>query len=375
MGPEGRVLYLSAPIGAGHRRAAEALLEQERLLRGETASAHADVFDFFPAFAGRWLLKAYLTSLRLAPTIYAALYRQGNRAASSAWRDYTYGLLAERLWPYIAAQQPKAVVCTHATPAGLAVQLQRRGKLRAPIFAVVTDYVVHQLWLYPEIAHYFLAHEDLAASLIARGVAPERMTCTGIPVGAAFAGATERAQAKAQLGIDPERPLLLLMGGGEGLVPVEAIVRALDVLEEPFSLMAVAGRNQSLAQRLRGMAETLRHPLLVTDFVDDVHLRMAAADLLLSKAGGVTAAEAFCRAVPLLIYRPLPGQEEANTRFLVERGGAMRVETVQEVLAAVRSLFQATPAERADRYDQLQLWGRPLAAAQVLEKVFSQMRP
>jgi len=249
--------------------------------------------------------------------------------------------------------------------------LKRQGKLSVPLFGVVTDFVVHRLWLYPEIERYFLAHKDLYDVMLGYGVPRQRCEATGIPVGADFAQPWERSAAKQALGLDPDLPLVMLMGGGEGLVPLVKVVQQLDTLSLPFSIMAIAGRNERLERQLNGLAGRIRHPLQVCGFVEDIPQRLAAADLLLSKAGGLTAAEAFARQVPLLIYRPLPGQEEANARFLVERGAANAVKDPAELVQAVSRILTADLLQRQQIMPD---FGRPQAAQQILKTIFSQLR-
>jgi processive 1,2-diacylglycerol beta-glucosyltransferase len=164
------------------------------------------------------------------------------------------------------------------------------------------------------------------------------------------------------------------MGGGAGVMPMAAIVAALEALELPLEVVAVAGRNAALRGQLAALAGNLRHcRLTALGFVDNVDVLMAAADVLVSKPGGMTAAEALARGLPMVIFRPIPGVEEANTAFLTAGGAARRAETAAGLAAAVGGLLTTQAAELAAMRTAALALGRPgaaeLAARLVLERL------
>ncbi len=362
-----KVLFISAPIGAGHVRAAQAVGAALRRLDPDVAAEFANVFDFFSPRLGRVILGGYLKVLDVFPQAYGAAYGWGNSSRLAlAGRAAVSGFLAGRMERYIAASRPDVVVVSHATPAGLVAHLAARGHLAVPTVAVVTDFVVHRLWVYPELGLYCVAHEALRDYLAGAGVARERSVATGIPVDGRFAAPPGKGGARAALGLRDDAPMVLVMGGGAGVMPMAEIVAALEALARPLQLVAVAGRNEALRRKLAAAAAGLRHcTLQALGFVDNVDVLMAAADLLVSKPGGLTAAEALAGGLPLVIYRPIPGQEEANTAFLTTHGTAVRVESAAELAAfAGRMLAGGPDGFAAMRAAALRL-GRPGAAEAV----------
>lgn len=364
---ERKVLFISAPIGAGHVRAAQAVGAALRRLDPDVTAEFANVFDFFSPRLGKVILGGYLKVLDIFPQAYGAAYGWGNSSRLAlAGRAAVSGFLAGRMERYIAESQPDAIVVSHATPAGLVAHLAARGRLAVPTAAVVTDFVVHRLWVYPELGLYCVAHEAMRDYLAGAGVARERSVVTGIPVDGRFAAPLARSEARAALGLRADVPVVLIMGGGAGVMPMAEIVAALEALARPLQLVAVAGRNEALRRRLAAEAARLRHcTLQALGFVDNVDVLMAAADLLVSKPGGLTAAEALARGLPLVIYRPIPGQEEANTAFLTAHGTAVRVESAAALAAfAGRMLAGGATELAAMRAAALRL-GRPGAAEAV----------
>jgi processive 1,2-diacylglycerol beta-glucosyltransferase len=370
-----RVLFLSAPVGSGHVRAAHAVGAALTCLEPAVDVNFANVFDFFNPTLGRGLLKTYLQLLDHFPQAYGQMYQWGNSSyAAVAGREMISRFLARRMHDYIKTISPAAIVCTHATPAGLVAHLCKTGAVSVPLFAVVTDFVVHRLWLYPEIANYFVAHEGLCSLLNSRGVTGSHAHACGIPVDEKFTLPQDRSSILTNLGLRPGKKTLLIMGGGAGVLPMTDIVSTCERLAAPLQIIAVTGNNASLRRKLHDLKPGLKHcTLLPLGFVDNIHELMAAADLLISKPGGMTAAEALCRSLPLMIFRPIPGQEEANARYLVDRTVAETVTSLADLQNKVAALLFTHPDKLAVLRANAAAFGRPSAAKDIAKIVLSSL--
>jgi len=362
-----KVLFISAPIGAGHVRAAQAVGAALRRMAPDVAVEFANVFDFFSPRLGKAILGGYLKVLDFFPQAYGAAYGWGNSSRLAlAGREAVSGFLAGRMERYLAESRPDVIAVSHATPAGLVAHLAARGRLTVPTVAVVTDFVVHRLWVYPQLGMYCVAHEGMRDYLAGEGVARERSVATGIPVDGRFAAPLGKGAAREALGLADDTPVVLIMGGGAGVMPMAEIVAALEALGRPLQLVAVAGRNEALRRRLAAEAAGLRHcSLQALGFVDNVDVLMAAADVLVSKPGGLTAAEALAKGLPLVIYRPIPGQEEANTAFLTAHGAAVRVDSALGLADLAYGLLDGGSERLAALGTAARSLGRPEAAEAV----------
>jgi processive 1,2-diacylglycerol beta-glucosyltransferase len=268
----------------------------------------------------------YLQSLRLAPQIYGGFYRRTMAIAPDSLiqrRLNCLGLAA--LHRYLADYDPDLVICTYPTPAGVLSQLRQLGATQVPVATIVTDYTVHSQWLHPDVDMYFVGAEEIRRSIIQRGFAPERIHATGIPIRRMFAEPVDQGAARLQLGLDPDRPVLLLMCGAFGVLPrLRAMPRLLRGLPEEVQVLAICGRDPRPRRHFEREAHRCNGGRLhAYGFVEPVNVFMAAADLIVTKAGGLTTSEALAMHTPLLIFRPLPGQEEQNARFLVGSGAAV----------------------------------------------------
>jgi processive 1,2-diacylglycerol beta-glucosyltransferase len=225
---------------------------------------------------------------------------------------------------------PDVVLCTHFLPLEVLGGVRSRNGARQPfVVCVVTDFEAHALWMEPVVDLYCVAADETKARLVARQVDQEKVAVTGIPIGARFSGLIDGRAVRRRFGLRDDLPVVLVLGGGFGMGPVAKILESLDAVEREFQTVAVAGRNLALRRELA--ARDRDHPTHVLGFVSNMHEMMTVADLIISKPGGLTTAEALALGKPLFILNPIPGQESANSDFLLERGAAAKANRVEDV--------------------------------------------
>lgn len=317
-----RILILTASYGSGHNEAA-------RCVAGEVARRGAEplMVDHFREFVhplfDRLSRAAYLMLLRRAPALWGLAYALGDRLASDSLLTFGASRVgARRLAAALERLAPDAIVTVHATPALALAALAHEGRRVPPHTTVVTDFVAHSQWIAPGIDRYCAAADEVAHDLVARGIPRERVMVTGVPVRPEFAQAATPRETRRELGVPDSVPLVLAMAGSRGSVGrLPDVARALARASRPLAGVLIAGHDGALRASLeRRVAGT---PLRVYGFVPDIHRLMAAADLLVTKAGGMTLAEAMAVEVPLLFYGSLPGQERGNERFAAAAGVAL----------------------------------------------------
>lgn len=359
------VLLLAAPIGSGHVLAAQAL-RQELERRGDVRVVQGDIFSFFPAVLGRVFLKAYLFVLDFFPWLYALSYRWGDRKdGGGLWlRALVNGALARLGAGFLDKVRPDAVLATHATPVGIvSLYKQRHPEKRIFLGAVVTDFCIHRWWLNKGIDTYFVADERLRERL------PEEaaVEAYGIPLRRQFM-ALDRQAGRAAYGWTESERVCLIMGGGEGLLPMEELLAAFQQLrlDSKLRLVFVTGRNAGLQERLRRQAARMTEHLQadIFGFREDMPQLLAAADVVVTKAGGLTSAEVLVAAENYVIYKPLPGQEEGNAAFLQRWCGAHVCREAQELARLVLTLKSSSGG----------YYGRPRAAEHICSYVLARLQ-
>lgn len=329
-------LIAAASIGSGHMRAAEAL--RAAIIRREP-KARVAVVDFTARDVApvTWLLKViYLKMLSFVPDLYQRLYDfSGGKAGGGIIRGLIAWASAPSMDRLLKMHAADVVVCTHPFPEAAASRLKQKGR---DIFLAValTDFSVHSIWIYPRVDAYFVATEDMVDGFAVLGAERSAIYATGIPVQLPISISKE--DARKHLNIDQGAPVVLVMGGGLGLGGMERGIVALEEARDALHILVVTGRNAVLAAAARERAKRSRHTMLVWEYTDDVPILMAAADLLITKPGGLTISEAWTRGLPLVLHEPIPGPEEENARYAVSCGTALFLKDGEEIATAVGKL-------------------------------------
>jgi len=325
-----KILIMSAPIGSGHRMAALALEEALSCLENVEV-IQGNVFDFFPAAAGSLFLTVYGKILTYFPSLYACSYRWGNQNSGSLrLRNLINRILMLLGKSFISGVDPDVVLSTHATPTGIFSLYKRQYNPKFWLGVVVTDFTVHRWLICPGVDAYFLADRKLFGQITGSGTDSDgkpELFAYGIPVRKMFREQNEiaavRKKLRKDLGWKEDAFVCLLAGGGGGMLPMEKVVKEISGSKLlHLHIIAVTGHNESLNKKLKAMTGT--DTVKVLGFTEDMPLLMQGADLVITKAGGVSIAECLACGAKTVIYKPLPGQESMNTQFL-ENGYGIKV--------------------------------------------------
>jgi processive 1,2-diacylglycerol beta-glucosyltransferase len=367
-----RVLLLSASSGAGHVRAAQAL-EKAFSARGDCVVEHIDALQHVSKLFQRVYDKAYISMIRRAPELMGVFYERTDQP----WQHPRRRLALDRLntQPMIRLLkrvQPDLSVATHFLPAEIIAWLIAKRKLRAHNAIVVTDYDVHAMWLCRTVDRYYVAIDEAAEYLARIGVPREKLRVTGIPIDPLFAATVNRSEARRLLSLDADATVILISAGGYGIGPVEQLVKDLLALERPWQIIAIAGKSEKTRKRLEEVAKDAGKlasgspRLCPVGFTTEMDKYMAAADLMVGKAGGLTTSEALARALPMALIEPIPGQEQRNADHLLEAGAALRCNNLPAAAWKIAKLLD-DPARLARMREAARSLGRPGAAAAIAE--------
>lgn len=365
------VLILTASYGSGHNCVAHALATAFR-----TLGASPRVVDHFhdlvhPAF-DRLTRGFYYLLLQHAPLLWGAAYWLGDQLpVHSPLLLGMNRLGVRRLGALLSASRPDLVVSVHPTPAGAFSELRARGLARVLHATVFTDFVAHTQWIYPGVDWYCVPADEIKHDLVARGVPRDRIAVTGMPVVPEFAEPVDRAAARRSLGLSPRAPVLLAMAGSlGGLGSLAEVCRALIEIPHPFQALVVTGTDDKLAQRLRRLTGGYERRIRIYPYVETIRQFMAAADLLITKAGGVTLAEALAAELPLLCFGSLQGQEVRNERFAGMTGIALVARNRDELKNSL-TLALTDPLLLRKLRERILVIRRPGAARSVAELLLS----
>ncbi len=355
-------LILTASYGNGHLRASQAL--RAALLSVEP-KAKVEIVDFFslvhPTFNAA-IRYVYVQSVKKIPYLYGHFYRAtGNIPPSSPLQRQMNQIGWRDLQEILHLKKPKVIICTYPTPAGVLSSMKAQGYPIPKTVTIITDYVVHSQWVHPHTDLYLVAIQEMAENLRHRGIPADRIRVTGIPVDPTLAKHKDAEIIRRHYGFLPDRPTILLMGGAYGMGAISRVARTLSEFPRPLQLLVVCGYDRRLYQSLQPLAGNTPNPLRLFGYTNEISSLMAISDLLITKAGGLTVSEALTAGLPMVIYRPIPGQEEENTRILLRQGAALSVNTPQQLEATLSRLLQ-DPATLQALGRQAKAVSRPRAA-------------
>jgi len=287
-----------------------------------------DVLAVCNSMFRRFYAGGYLGLVRHAPAAMGWLYD---------WMDRDRGHLHDqlRVWVqnlnklpitrFVRQRRPRLIIHTHFLSAEIVAQMRQVGEVRCPQVTVTTDYETHRLWVQEPMERYYTATQEGREYLTKWGAAPERVLVTGIPVRPEFREEMGRAQARQECELAADLPVVLVLCGGFGVGPTGALLRELTSMPIRAQIVVVTGRNDALRKRLERQVEHAPQPVHVVGFTDRIHAWMRAADLVVTKPGGLTVAESLACGLPLVVVNPIPGQETRNSDCVLEWGAAIKV--------------------------------------------------
>jgi processive 1,2-diacylglycerol beta-glucosyltransferase len=373
-----RVLIPTVTAGAGHLQAAAALEEAWRALRPADDVRRVDVLDYTPRWYRKIYVKGYLKLIEHAPDLYAMMFKKTDNPARikelTKFRRRSSGVMAKTFVKEVVEFAPEVILAPHYLPleimGGVMASKRLSKKLKPFITCIVTDFEAHALWMEPCVNLFCVAAPATKARLVARGAEDADVAVTGIPIAAKFSARMDAERLRAPFGFTPNVPTLLVLGGGFGMGPVREILGELAKIERALQVIVVCGKNEKLRAQLAALPH--RHKTQVLGFATNMQELMAVSDLILTKPGGLTTSEALAMGKPLFILNPIPGQEAANSDFLLEQGAAVKANCLEDLPFKITTLLDSkklAPMSRAAKS-----LGRPGAAAAICEAVLTRVQ-
>ena len=370
-----RVLILSASAGAGHIRAAEAIEKAITQMRAAREVRHVDTLAFTNRVFRRLYSRAYLDLVNNAPDVLGWLYDY----LDQPWKNERRRLALDRLntRPFVKLleqYQPEITICTHFLPAEIISWLKAKGRLKSPQAIVVTDFDIHAMWLCHHYEQYFVPLDETRVHMENLGIPPHKITVSGIPIDPVFAEAKDKSLMRKKHGLHPDLTTILVSAGGFGVGSIDHVITSLLKLRHRSQVVAIAGRNEELRQRLvklsSGLPSNSRVRLKVVGYTTEMDEYMSAADLMLGKPGGLTTSEALAKGLVLVIINPIPGQEERNSDHLLEEGVAIRCNNLPALAHKIDQLLD-DPQRLKVMQKNVRRLARPRAAREIVSKLLS----
>ncbi|MFM8829864.1 MAG: MGDG synthase family glycosyltransferase [Spartobacteria bacterium] len=360
-----RVLILSASVGSGHVKAADALARAMRARSDVDEVLSDDSLDHTNVLHKQFYSTLYKKLSAMLPEFLGWWYE----TSDDPWVADKGRLLIDLpqalpLINLVREFKPDVILCTHFMPAGVISWLIANGKLEARLGVVITDFHFHAFWITRAFNWYFVAQEDDKIHMEALGLPADRIEVTGIPVEPEFGAPVDANAVLERHGLQPGRPTLLVAGGALGMSPATAVVRQLLQLDRDFQAIIVCGKNEEMQNEIVDLLKDRPADFRVLGYTKEMSDFMSVATILLSKPGGMTSAEAVACGLPMMILDPIGGQEERNADVLLEAGAAVKCTEVTLVAHKLRRLLD-DPERLRQMSQNARSLGHPNAAAEI----------
>lgn len=382
------ILILTASTGGGHNRAAAALRQYLAEHSPETKVDVIDAIEECSSLLNFTVVKGYKALVTLTPALFGAMYKSSDKKSPlSDTVNLIYQQCAKRLQPVIESYGPDVVISCHPFAGAILGYMKGHGGYDVPLITIVTDFLPHRAYISNGIDAYVTASEK-AKDILAEQylIDRDRIYNYGHPVFDKFyeGNGRSRDEVLEELGFDKEKRTVLIMAGSFGVTDILKIYENLLDIELDYQIIVITGRNRKLYEAfekllnndeeivtedepefLKGLSEdnilriiynrsenakekltatfrrtTDKHkPTRLFYFVDNVDDYMHASDLIITKPGGLTTSESIACALPMVVFKAYPGQEEQNAALLEENDIGVILEKSADAAAVVGELL------------------------------------
>ncbi len=322
-----KILVISASAGSGHTISAIAVEQAFKELYPQSIDVtHVDVLDYTTKIMRAVYKDVYLYLAKNKPLTYGFFYKFTDREKfGSGLTDWIHTRKFRR---YLKKNQYDLIISTHFLPSNIIARMKKKKRFRklrkTPHMTILTDFGAHKIWLAP--SDYYIVPDAVNKEyFIHRGIAGENVYDLGIPVRTVFAKTKNKKELQKKYGFDKTKKTILLLSGGFGVGPILDIVKNLDKVKTPHQTVVICGKNQDLYNDCLKLKDKMNFPLFPVGYTNDIDEYMKLSDIIITKPGGLTTAEALACNLPIVIVNPIIGQEDKNADRLLEEGCAIKI--------------------------------------------------
>ena len=335
-----RVILLYISEISGHHSATLAIEKAIKTLNPQAEILNINAFNYTNPVSEKIVNKLYMGVIKKTPRLWDYLYdnpRVMKRIEN--FRQIVHRFNSPKFKSLFDKFRPQAVACTQAFPCGMVADFKRVYNSSIPLIAVLTDYISHSYWIHDTVDYYIAPSQDVRNELLRKAVKEEKIKTFGIPFDFKFNQGIDRKKVLEKWQLNDYPPIILLMGGGQGLGPMDKMIKLLDKSNLDIQLIVVCGTNKKLYYRLKKRERKFRKKIIPFGYYYHIEELMAISKIIITKPGGITTAEALANRLPILIVNPIPGQEESNTLYFTKKGAAVRIDNPVDIGRVIEDLL------------------------------------
>lgn len=328
-------MILTANYGNGHIQVAKTLEEKCRQLGMDVVVS--DLYQESHPIITEVTKYLYLKSFSVGKQFYRLFYYGVDKMYDKRVMNIYYKMGNKRLHELITTEKPDFIINTF--PLIVAPEYRRRTGKVIPTFNVLTDFCLHKIWIHRNIDKYYVATDEVKEKLINEGVLPSHIKVTGIPIRQQFEETMDKASLYKKYELNPHKKTLLIVAGAHGVLKNVKDLCESFLHHHKLQTVIVCGKNDSLREQLQPLAEEHPKKLKVFGYVERIDELFRVSSCMITKPGGITLSEAAAIGVPLILYKPVPGQEKENAEFFARNGAAKIVTKSEQIYDVVENLL------------------------------------
>ncbi len=328
---------------SGHFHAASAIETALNMSGRNIQVKKINALDYTNPILGKILNRAYIEIIKKKPELWGHIYDNPEfLKRTKTAREVLHRYNMSKIRKLIEKEKPDVVFCTQAFPCGMVADYKRSKNSQLKLIGVLTDHAPHSYWIYDEVDKYVVPSKDIIQKLVKKNVPEKKILPLGIPIDPKYLKRYSKKEVIKKFGFREDAPVILVMGGTQGLGAMEDVVKSVvNDKEHAYQLIIVSGNNKRLRRKLAKYERANPLRVKILPYVDNIDELMDGADMIVTKAGGMTTSEAMAKELPILIVKPIPGHEKMNADYLAEKGAAIEVKDIREVPKTLNVVFKS----------------------------------
>ncbi|MBD3858579.1 diglucosyl diacylglycerol synthase [Bacillus sp. 28A-2] len=332
-----KILILTANYGNGHMQVAKTLYDECKS-QGFEHVIVSNLYQESNPIVSEVTQYLYLKSFSIGKQFYRLFYYGVDKIYNKRKFNIYLKMGNKRLDELIQLHNPDIIIITF--PMIVVPEYRNKTGKVIPTFNVMTDFCLHKIWVHENIDRYYVATNYVKQKLVEIGTHPSDVKVTGIPIRPQFEADVPKSIIYKKYGLSSDKKVLLIMAGAHGVLKnVKELCEAL-LLDSEVQIVVVCGKNAALKQSLSELEQAHPHQLKALGYVEQIDELFRVTDCMITKPGGITLTEATAIGVPVILYKPVPGQEKENALFFEDHGAAIVINRHEDILESVTNLLQ-----------------------------------
>ncbi|WP_346394326.1 diglucosyl diacylglycerol synthase [Bacillus altitudinis] len=332
-----KILILTANYGNGHMQVAKTLYDECKS-QGFEHVIVSNLYQESNPIVSEVTQYLYLKSFSIGKQFYRLFYYGVDKIYNKRKFNIYLKMGNKRLDELIQIHNPDIIIITF--PMIVVPEYRNKTGKVIPTFNVMTDFCLHKIWVHENIDRYYVATDYVKQKLVEIGTHPSDVKVTGIPIRPQFEVDVPKSIIYKKYGLSSDKKVLLIMAGAHGVLKnVKELCEAL-LLDSEVQIVVVCGKNAALKQSLSELEQAHPNQLKALGYVEQIDELFRVTDCMITKPGGITLTEATAIGVPVILYKPVPGQEKENALFFEDYGAAIVINRHEDILESVTNLLQ-----------------------------------